>query len=364
MNQKKIKKNEIEDRLLSINWTPLHTRLISHRIGDGTVNFYGHAVYDNKHIKHFSELADKLNVKLWIIMKGDSYGTKKVIIHKKSFKKFSKVLNVNSEDIIKDPVKLLEVILQLPEEHKLQTIFSLIVDDGSCKDWMITIFEDQNEEIFDKVKYLWDSLFPDTSTTYIYTTKEGTKVYHLKTNREGIIQLQQKIYKAVEKYGSLANLWWKQKDLDLRYSKAVSKRAKQLNHTKKYSAKNKQRILNYLRKNKFITVREVMKLLNLSLDRTHLVLNKLVDENKIFVTKAGGKSRYSIEHEDISIGNRSKIITEYLKNHKKIYNRDVRKLLNLGEERSYAILKELTHRGILKQINKNRGTYYVLTGSK
>ena len=72
--------------------------------------------------------------------------------------------------------------------------------------------------VFDKVKDLWDSLFPNTSSVCIYITKKGTKVYHLFSKREGIILLQQKIFESVEKYGSLANLWWKQKDLDLSFS--------------------------------------------------------------------------------------------------------------------------------------------------
>lgn len=360
MNLTKIKKNEIEDRLLNINWTPLHTRILSHRIGDGTVNFYGHAVYDNKHVKHFVELADKLNIKLWKVMKGDSYNTKKIIIPKIFFEKFSKIFNANSEDIIKDPVKLLELIFQLPEEHRLQTILALIVDDGSCNNWRITVFEDQNKAIFDKVKQLWDSFFPNTSSTYTYITKKGTKVYHLFAKRNGIILLQQKINETVRIWGPLANLWWKQKDFDRRYAIATSKRAKLLNYTKEFTNKNKQEILDYLEKNKSITTKEVMKLLNLSFDRTYLVLNKLIRGGKIFLINSGNRSRYSLENEDVSIENRTKIITDFLKNHKKIYNMDAMRLLDLGNSRSYKILKELTSKEILKQIKKSRGAYYVL----
>tara|TARA_Y100000310_G_scaffold47186_1_gene43799 strand:- start:25418 stop:26305 length:888 start_codon:yes stop_codon:yes gene_type:complete len=294
MNLTKIMKNKIEYKLLNINWTPLHTRFISHRIGDGTVNFYGHFVYDNKNVKHFLDLGDRLNIKVWGPIKGDCYSTKKIIISKKEFKNFSNLFNLTSERLLRDPVKLLDFISQFPEEHKLQTIFALIVDDGSCNRWMITVFEDQNKAVFDKVKDLWDSLFPNTSRDYIQVTKRGTKVYHLDANRKGIILLQQKINESVKKYGPLADLWWKQKDLDVRYAKAVSNRAKQLNYTKIFTYENKHKILDYLRKNKFITTRGTMKLLNLSLDRTRLVLNKLVDEDKIFLIDAGYNSRYSL----------------------------------------------------------------------
>jgi len=360
MNLTKIMKNKIEDGLLNINWTPLHTRIISHRIGDGTVNFYGHFVYDNKNVKHFLDLADKLNIKVWGPIKADCYSTKKIIISKKVFKNFSTLFNLTSEKLLRDPVKLLDIIFQFPEEHKLQAIFALIVDDGSCNRWMITVFEDQNKAVFDKVKDLWDSLFPNTSRTYIQVTKRGTKVYHLDANRYGIISLQQKINESVKKYGPLANLWWKQKDLDERYSKAVSNRAKQLNYTKEFTDENKQRILNYMRENKFITTKNTMRLLNLSFFRSYLVLNKLIDEGKIFLIDTGRKSYYSLGYIDTSMENREKIIVEYLKKNNKIYNKDVRKLLNLGKERSNVILRCLTYKGILKQIKEGWKTYYVL----
>jgi len=360
MNLTKIMKNGIEDRLLNINWTPLHTRFISHRIGDGTVNFYGHFVYDNNYVKHFLDLADKLNIKVWGPIKGYRCNSNKIIISKNEFKKFSTSFNLTSEELLRDPVKLLDIIFQFPEEHKLQTILALIVDDGSFSSWMMIVFEDQNKAVFDKVKDLWDFLFPNTSKVSIYITRKGTKVYHLTANRDGVIQLQQKISEAIEKNGPLANLWWKQKDLNRRYSKAISERAKQLNYTKEFSEENKRKILDYLRKNKFTTIKDVMKLLNLSLDRTRLVLNKLTDEGKFFLINAGSKSRYSLEYEDISIKNREKIINEYLKNNNKIYNKDVRKLLNLGKERSNVILRYLTNKGILKQIKDGWETYYVL----
>jgi len=145
----------------------------------------------------------------------------------------------------------------------------------------------------------------------------------------------------------------------LRYSKAINERAKQLNFTKEFSEDNKKKILDYMGKNKPITIKDAMKLLNLSIDRTRLVLNKLFRENKIFVIKAGSKARYSIEDENISMENREKIIVDYLKSNKRIYNMGARKLLNLGSERVYAILKSLTHKGILQQIKKNGETYYI-----
>lgn len=132
-------------------WTPLHTRFISHRIGDGTVNVYGKPVWDNKHITEFVKLAEFLNFKLWKPVKGDSFGTYKIVMPRYAFEKFGKIFNKDIEMLIQDPVYLLDAIKELPEEHKLQTILALITDDGSCKGWLLVVFEDQNKETVDKV---------------------------------------------------------------------------------------------------------------------------------------------------------------------------------------------------------------------
>lgn len=35
----------LENKLEEIGWTPLHTRILAHRIGDGSVNHYGKTHY-------------------------------------------------------------------------------------------------------------------------------------------------------------------------------------------------------------------------------------------------------------------------------------------------------------------------------
>ena len=215
-----VKEIGTEKKLESIGWTPLHTRILAHRIGDGGVNYYGHFVYDNKHMEEFIELLNFLNIKYWGPVRSDKYGTKKVIIPKKTFRDFASIFKLNHEVLIKNPVFLLETIAKLPEEHRLQAILAFIVDDGSCNRWMPTIFEDQNKEVFDRVKSIWNDIFPSTFRWYIQLTKKGTKVYHLDTNRVGILALAQSIEETVNKYGKYANLWWKQKDFDKRHNKS------------------------------------------------------------------------------------------------------------------------------------------------
>ncbi|MBI2649716.1 hypothetical protein HYX04_00200 [Candidatus Woesearchaeota archaeon] len=356
-----INPTDIENCLEDIGWTPLHTRLLAHRIGDGSVNHYGHFDYSNKHINEFIDLANFLRIKFWGPVISDRYGTKKVIIPKKTFRDFASVFRVNNEELVKNPILLLNVIAKLPEEHQLQALLAFIVDDGSCTAWMPVIFEDRNKEVFDKVKDLWDNIFPLTSRIYIQETKKGTKVYHLATNREGVISLILKIEEAVKKYGEFASLWWKQNKFDKRYKIAISERAIDLRETIKNNGHRNGIIFNYLKDKKYLTFTKAQKILNLSVDRTRLVLFKLVNDGKLFLVDAGSKSRYSITYEDVSFENRTKLIIGFIKVNGKIYNRDCREFLNLGSAQSYKILKKIELQGLIKQINRRRGTYYTLT---
>jgi len=278
----------------------LHTRIIAHRIGDGTVNFYGKAVWDNKKIKEFLELCSYLEIKLWRPVTSDSYGTQKIIIPTQLFEKFAKRHNKNTDRLIKDPRYLLDAISELSEEHRLQTILALIVDDGSSKSWCLTLFEDKNKETTDKVYSLWNSIFPNTARfDDKHITKSGTRVYHIYVKRDGIILLYEKIRDAVQKYGVLAGLWWKEKDLELRYLKATSIRAKQLQETKFLSAGWKENICDHVKIKGSITFREIQKILGLSKDRTRLVLKKLLEDGRIHVIRSGNRAKYSEENIDI-----------------------------------------------------------------
>ena len=351
---------DIEKRLEVIGWTPLHTRLLAHRIGDGSCNHYGHFEYNNKHVKDFLNLADFLKIKYWGPVVSDKYGTYKVIISKKTFIDFASIFGISHEELIRNPVLLVDLISKLSKDHQIQAILAFIVDDGSCKRWMPTIFEDQNKNVFYKIKEIWDNLFPLTSRDYTQITKKGTKVYHLDINREGLIILVKNIEEVIRKYGNYAGLWWKQKDLKIRYSKTVSERAKLLNETRINGNKKAEIILNYLKEKEYVKFTEIQKIINLSRDRTYLVLSKLVNNGRLFVIKAGSRGRYSLKNEDISFENRKRMIIEFIKNNGKIYNRDCRNLLNLRLDRCYKILKDMVRLGLVKQIKEKGTTYYVL----
>lgn len=356
-----INNTNVEKKLETIGWTPLYTRLLAHRIGDGSVNHYGHFDYSNKHINEFIGLANFLKIKYWGPIVSDKYGTHKVIIPKKTFRDFASVFEINHEELIRNPNLLLNTISKLPEEHRFQAILALIVDDGSCTAWMPIIFEDKNKEVFDKVKDLWDSIFPLTSRVYIQKTKKDIKIYHLAINREGIISLILRIEESVNKYGNFANLWWKQNNFNKRYNKAISDRAELLAETRMNGKERDKLIFDYLNNNKYITFVEAQKILNLSKDRTRLVLSNLVKNSKLFLIDAGSKSHYSLTNEDISLEARQRVIVNYLMSNKKIFNSNCRKLLGLGEARVYVILKKLVKHGVIKQIKERGTTHYKLS---
>lgn len=142
---------DIKANLKKYNWTPLHTRIVSHRIGDGTVNYYGHYVWDNKTPEEFIELTKKLGINIWGPTRCKKWGTSKIIIHKNLFLKFGKIIEADGNLLLKNSVYLIENIKKMPRSHKMQTLFALLVDDGCCTNWMLTLFEDQHKDVVDSV---------------------------------------------------------------------------------------------------------------------------------------------------------------------------------------------------------------------
>lgn len=340
-------------------WSPLHTRIIASRIGDGTLNFYKRVVWDNKHIDKMTKLFDILNIKHWKPVIGDKYGTYKFVLPSFIFREFSNRFNKEYPRIIEDKRYLLDSINKLDRPNKIQAICSLIVDDGSFVNWRPVIFEDQDKAVVLKVKELWDSLFPETSKMSYITTKKGTKVYHLFSNRDGVIELFNEIQESKKKFGDIADLWHKQKDLEDRFEKATNKRAKTLYETKQKKKYWKEKILDEFKRNKNLEFSEIKNLLNIHDDRIRNIIKELEKENKIFIIRAGNRSRYSLEKEDISQEYRERIIINFLTKNKSIKTKDVCKLLNLKMSQSFKSLKRMVNKDLLKQEWQN----YYLKGS-
>lgn len=350
----------LENKLEEIVWTPLHTRILAHRIGDGSVNHYGHLDWSNKHPEEFVRLAQFIGVKIWGPIISDKYGTKKIIVNKKVFDHFASLFGMDGATLLRNPKTVTKTILKLPYDHRLQAILAFIVDDGSCGRWMITIFEDQNRETVKEVELIWNSLFSCPLKWTTIVTPKGTEVYNLIANRQAIISLGDSLKRAIQKYGVLAGLWWKQVDFDQRYKKATSARAAQLYETRTKTDEYCAMLLHHMKDKRDITFDEAQKILGLSTDRTRLILAKLNKKQKIFILHAGQKSKYSLDYEDTSFNARSKKIVEFLINHGRIYKRDCRKLLDLGEARAHVVLKRMKDEKLIEHIKGYGETHYVL----
>lgn len=350
----------IEENLKEYNWTPLHTRILSHRIGDGTVNVHGYYVWDNKYANEFMELARQLNIKFCGPFICKKWGTNKIVVSTKLFQKFAKVVDADAKILIQDRAFLMENITKLPKQHQLQTIFALLVDDGCCTNWMLTLFEDTNKEVVEKAHQLWESFFPNTANIQFIVTPKGTKVYHIYVNREGIIKFKEEVDKAEREFGNLAGIWWKKEALEKRYTKAVSKRAKDLNETKELKEKRKNIIVEHLKEHNSMTFKEAKKLLNLSTDRTRLILGELAQEKELFVINSTWRARYSMVNEDISQEYREQIILNYLKSNHSICNREAQTMLNLGPEQTYVVLRRIVKKGSIKKIGTYQKACYML----
>lgn len=341
-------------------WTPLHTRLVAHRIGDGTIDVHKNAVWNNKRICGFLRTSAKLNIKLRKPVTSDVYGTYKIVIPKELFSKFAELVSAD-EDLLRNSSQyLLDNILKMSEEHKLQAILALIFDDGCCKNWLLIVFEDPNKDLVEKALQLWQSLFGDTAWMASHKTKRGLDVFHIYANREGIIQLYNKI-SAFKYRPYFTDLWEKQKDLEERYLKTQSKKALEQVETGNKQPQWEKIIVEHLFQNRHTTILEAQRILRLTKDRTRKCLERMRKKKIIFLSNMGRRSRYTLEAEENDFVGRSKILLDYLKNHNQIVNKDTKQLLDLSASHSYKILKKMVTHGLLKQIKSScQKTRYIL----
>lgn len=276
-------------------WTPLHHRIISHRLGDETLNFYKRVSWDNKHIIGFYILCKILKIKLWNPTRSDSYGTMKIIIPNYLYKSFAVIYGKDYERLKADRLYLLDSTMELSDDYRLQTILSLIVDDGSCTSWLLVVFEDTDKAVVEKVQTLWESLFPGTSKINYLVTKRGKRVYHLYANRNGIIMLYGKLEQTLETYGPFSGLWWKEETFRKRYLKAISPRAKMLEERRKMKEKWACTVLNLIERQGYATMADVQEVLRVSYDRALLVVHDLRRGKKLKLVGYTHQTKYVLE---------------------------------------------------------------------
>lgn len=257
------------------NWTPLHTRLLSHRLGDGTINVYRHAVWDNNRPKYFIDLLNHLGIKFWNPTKSGS--TTKIVIPDLIFDEYAKIYNYNSLELRKNPNYLVKTFLSRNEDDIIQVLCACMFDDGSAKNWQPILFEDQKEELVENILQLWNLVIGfGAKINYATKTKKGTQMYHLVLSRDGFLSFYKKINDSIKKFGYLAGLWEKQNDLDIRYNVATNIRAQKLSETKNEINNWLEKLVLIAKSEKQLRFKDIKNYFNLSKDRTRNLINKAI----------------------------------------------------------------------------------------
>ena len=273
-----------------MKWSPLHTRLVAHRIGDGTIDVHGNAVWNNKHPEEFLALAKKLGIQLRKPVLSDKWGVYKIVIPKTLFEILGKRYGIDGKVLARDTKMLLKVIFKMPEEDRLEALCALIFDDGCIKSWLMVVFEDQHEANARLVLQIWNGIFPKTGTIVESKTPRGTKIFHVYSNINGVIEFDKKLKAIKRKRGDIAGLWRKDADLEKRICIAQSKLANTFRQTQEKTGGWFKLIVKKTREKGTITYAEIRNMLGISRDRTHHLINKM-KKNGLLQLK--GKTKFS-----------------------------------------------------------------------
>lgn len=278
------------------NWNPLYTRIISHRLGDGTFNFYEHAVWDNNRPEYFIGLCKHLDIKLWKPTK--SGNTTKIIIPDYIFENYAQKYFLDSYLLKSNPVYLANSILNcLSEDDKIQTLCACFFDDGSCRSWRPVLFEDQKLDLTEVVLEIWNSVFVNGAKIDNKTiTKAGTRIYHIVLTRDAFVEFYKKVKNCKNRLGEFAGFWGKELDVESRYKKASNTRALILNETKNQKELRKSIVLDSI-KLRDLKFNDIQSILGISRDRCRLIVNELMKTNKIKLSGKTHKACYKLNKE-------------------------------------------------------------------
>jgi len=181
--------------------SPLHIRIISHLIGDGTIG--SNYTWCQKDVTPLEVLIKKLlgtNLK-----RRDQVVTIPRIIVKIGLA----ALNLNLDDLTKE--KLLKKLISLPKKYRIQTLTAIIEDEGTCDINRITI-RMMNKEIMVLIIELIDSLNYSRSnlTTQYYKRYDiKNEVWRASMNIKGIKKYWSDLKDIEKTQGRPLSLWKK-----------------------------------------------------------------------------------------------------------------------------------------------------------
>jgi len=334
-----------------IKLTPLHIRLVSHLLGDSSLEKYGCRWYqqDNSGGKCMVEL---INLLIGIEVKKtakDSYGLPIIILDIAGA-----ALNLSRKDL-KTP-KLIKKALNLPKEFRLQLLAALIVDEGHITKSIIKI-ANTNLVLLKSLKKLVDSLGYSCSIKS-YKLKVGRQImiknqkarinyqlYNLLIYADGLLKFKQDLDNMIKNYGDIVSLWHKQKDL-IKFSGSVDMQKLEKTRISKNNIipKIREEIIK-----KPIKINEFAKKYNLNYIRAYKLFFRLKEKEEIKKISTGVFASVNYEG-PTNLTLRSKI--EELLNKKPI---SVGEIANVTNNKSKSIatqLSKLCKVGLVKRIKK------------
>lgn len=179
----------------------LHTRIISHLIGDGTIG--SNYTWCQKDVAPLEILIRKL------LGKNLRRRNQVVTIPRIIIKIMVQALDLKLDNLTKE--ELCEKIAYLPKNHKIQLLTAIIEDEGTCDINRIRI-RMNNERIMNVIKQVIDSLnYSRSNLTKRWYKKDGVKkdLWDISLNVKGIKKYWKDLKKIEDIYGKSLGLWKK-----------------------------------------------------------------------------------------------------------------------------------------------------------
>jgi len=340
-----------------IKLTPLHIRVVSHFLGDSSLEKYGCRWYQKSNIggKFMINLIyHLLNIK---IKKGkkNSYGIPIII-----------------GDIVCSPLKLLRKDLKshkfidkiniLSKESKIQLLAAIIVDEGHISKSSIKI-SNTNLKLLESLRNLILSLGYSCSEIKNYHSNIGKEIsiknkktrvnynlYDLHIYADGLLKFKEDLSKMIKGYGNFVSLWQKQNDL-LKFSSKVN-----LNRLKKTRI-SKNNLIPLIKKEILfnpISIKEFANKHNLNYIRAYKLFFRLKEKGEIKKISTGifASKDYDVQ---TNFTLRSKI-EEFL-SEKSISVKEIQNQIGGNFKSISTQLSKLYKAGKIKK--KEKGIYYL-----
>lgn len=236
-------------------FNPLVLRIIAHIPGDGNIRKDGVTRWIQNNTKNMRLLLKKLGFPT-NQTKSKSICIPRFLVKVNCFVLGLKYLDLNS-------YKLINKILKLPRQYKIQTILALIEDEATIdvKNYGVINIRLANKDLITSYTKLCDSLGYRRSDIIEKSNSgfgKGAIIYQFGILADGIRKLNIDYNETVNKYSKLGGLWKKDNAFKQRCKKALSDKALKCNEGRRITKK----ILKLLDMYKNLSVKKICDLMN------------------------------------------------------------------------------------------------------